>query len=74
MCIIGIVHKLTISLHIVLKSLQLLDGPYSISDLQNLQFETPDMVYGLAYQFKVNYYVARLLFHLSGTITTPFEI
>ena len=51
----GIVYKLTIPVHIVLKPLQPLDGPYSISNLQNLQFETPEMVYGLTYQFKVIY-------------------
>ena len=81
----SVVYKFTIPVHIFLKPLQPLDGPYSISNLQNLQFETPEMVYGLTYQFKVmctciyiyTYISARALelrFHLCGTTTTLFEI
>ena len=73
-------YKFTIPVHIFfLKPLQPLDGPYSISNLQNLQFETPEMVYGLTYQFQVIYLytsarVLKLKFHLSSTITTLCEI
>ena len=34
-------------------TIQLLDGPYSVANLQALQFEIPGMVHGLTYQFKV---------------------
>jgi len=49
--------KLTIPCTHFLKPLQPLDGPYSISNLQTLQFETPQLDYGLTYQFKVIYYI-----------------